>query len=73
MNLFQYLTQLREDVPSWLSDFKPGDPFPRQQFFHLASFITRARALMAMRLRSLAQHMQRTVLFMPIMVSPKPY
>jgi hypothetical protein len=33
MNLFQYLTHMREDVPSWLSDFKPGDAFPRQQFF----------------------------------------
>ena len=33
MKLHDYLLQQREDVPSWLERFTPGDPFPSEQFF----------------------------------------
>lgn len=33
MSLDEYLHSLREAVPSWLGQFRPGDAFPREAFF----------------------------------------
>jgi hypothetical protein len=33
MTLYQYLLGHPEELPEWLAQFNPGDPFPREQFF----------------------------------------
>lgn len=33
MTMYEYLRQQPEHLPTWLSQFSPGDTFPREQFF----------------------------------------
>lgn len=61
-----YLLKHREEMPVWLSDYKDGDPFPRN-FSNPVWCITQVLETMAMPSGSSIQHIAPIAIYMLIM------